>query len=281
MTRFRVVALAAILAAPSLCLTLAPASKAKTIRPAAAQLSFDRPPLFPGLGLLLVPRQAGASWPDFIDPYTIHGVARRALLAIQTRARTPLLAGPALSHRQRRELRQHIDSHLPRYDHLFERAARRHGLPASLIAAVAYIESRWRPDARYQSTVGLMMLSPDAADLVGVNDRQSAAQSIRGGADYLKRMQALIPSAVPFPDRNNYALAAYNMGIGHLRDAVRLAQQLGFNPYLWADLRQVIPLLSDKRYYRDLRHGYARGEDVVKYVERVRRCQALIAPQLD
>ncbi|MGB7754465.1 MAG: transglycosylase SLT domain-containing protein, partial [Salinisphaera sp.] len=186
-----------------------------------------------------------------------------------------------LDARQRRDLRHRLATTLPRYDHLFARAARNYDLPAGFIAAVAYVESKWRPAARYRHAAGMMMLSSSTARQMGISNRLSAAASVRGGARYLARLRARISAAVPRPDRNYFALAAYNMGIGHLRDAQTLARRLGKNPHIWSDLKQVIPLLSERRYYSDLAHGYARGDAVVAYIERVRGCQALIAPYLD
>jgi membrane-bound lytic murein transglycosylase F len=66
-----------------------------------------------------------------------------------------------------------------------------------------------------------------------------------------------------------FALAAYNMGIGHLHDARILAKRLGLNHNTWSDLKQVLPLLSQKKYYKNLQYGYARGEEPLRYVEAV------------
>lgn len=183
-----------------------------------------------------------------------------------------------LNPRQRRDLRHLLVTTLPRYDHLFTRAARNYDLPAGFLAAVAYIESKWRPAADHRDVAGMMMLSSSTARQMGVSNRLSAAESVRGGARYLARLRDRISTAVPLPDRDYLALAAYNMGIGHVRDAQTLARRLGKNPHLWSDLKQVIPLLAERRYYSSLQHGYARGDAVVAYIERVRGCQALIAP---
>ncbi len=78
-------------------------------------------------------------------------------------------------------------------------------------------------------------------------------------ARYLKRLLKRIPEQVSGQDRIWYALAAYNVGFGHVMDARMLATQLGKDPDLWVSLKEVLPLLSKKQYYRSLPHGYARG----------------------
>lgn len=67
------------------------------------------------------------------------------------------------------------------------------------------------------------------------------------------------------------SLAAYNVGYGHLSDARKLTSQLGKNPNLWIDVKDSLPLLSQRRYYRNTRYGYARGQEPVNYVQNIRR----------
>ncbi|WP_109994450.1 transglycosylase SLT domain-containing protein [Salinisphaera sp. LB1] len=251
--------------------------------PGAVSARLDRlgHGLFPGVGHLLAPENT--PWPRFVDPWSASSrpaTVLREIAALPPRPRADP-PRPGLNPRQRQDLGRRLHTTLPRYNQLFANAGHAYGLPASLLAAVAYIESKWRPRATHHRAAGMMMLSPSTARTVGVTDRLSAVASVRGGAHYLARMRARVSSKVPLPDRNDFALAAYNMGMGHLRDAQTLARRLGKNPHLWSDLKQVLPLLAEPRYYTDLPHGYARGGDVVAYVERVRGYQALIAPHLD
>ncbi len=73
-----------------------------------------------------------------------------------------------------------------------------------------------------------------------------------------------------YVDISRFALAAYNMGMGHLYDARLLAERRGLNKSSWTDLREVLPLLMDPKYYKSLRHGYARGREAQRYVSQVR-----------
>ena len=83
-------------------------------------------------------------------------------------------------------------------------------------------------------------------------------------------MKNLLSDEITEPDRTWFALASYNVGRGHFRDAQALARKLGKNPYLWIDMKEVLPLLSEKKYYKDTNYGYARGTEPVTYVTRIR-----------
>lgn len=97
---------------------------------------------------------------------------------------------------------------------------------------------------------------------------------------YLDQMKKRLPKEIQEPDRTWFALAAYNVGFGHLRDAMNLAQQPKKDPYTWRDLKTVLPLLSRKTYYKNLPHGYARGTEPVRYVERIRHYQDMLEQQI-
>ena len=75
--------------------------------------------------------------------------------------------------------------------------------------------------------------------------------------------------------------ADVHVGFGHLRDARKLARQLGKNPDYWVDLKEVLPLLSQKKYYKTLKFGYARGSEPVRYVQRIRDYQQVLQQQFN
>jgi membrane-bound lytic murein transglycosylase F len=136
---------------------------------------------------------------------------------------------------------------------------------------MAYQESHWNPDAESPTGVrGLMMLTNAAASDLGVEDRLDPAQSIRGGAQYLKKMLQALPENIPEPDRTWLALAAYNIGLGHLEDARMLTQKNKGDPDKWVDVKANLPLLSQKKWFQQTRYGYARGREPVRYVENIR-----------
>lgn len=175
-----------------------------------------------------------------------------------------------------------IEQRLPRYRELFVAAAGKYDLPPLLLAAQAYQESHWNPAARSPTGVrGMMMLTLNTARSVGVSNRLDARQSIFGGARYMARIRARLPDDIQGPDRMWIALAAYNVGYGHITDAQKLTRDLGLNPYHWRDLKQALPLLSDPRYYEHMKYGYARGAEPVRYVQRIREYQHVLASRTD
>ncbi len=176
---------------------------------------------------------------------------------------------------------RHIKGRLPRFKALFQESAERHGLSWTLLAAMAYQESRWNPRAKSPTGVrGLMMLTRRTAKELNVKNRLDPAQSVRGGALYLARLLKRLPESVVGEDRLWFALAAYNVGMGHLYDARKLATRLSGNPDVWFGLKDTLPLLARKKYYKTLRYGYARGSEPVNYVRRIRDFQDMLEQHL-
>ena len=160
---------------------------------------------------------------------------------------------------------------LPKYRTYFEKAASKHGLDWRLVAAQSYQESHWDPAAvSFTGVKGLMMLTQETAASLGVKSRIDPGESIEGGAHYLALLYERIGNGVPEPDRTYMSLAAYNVGWGHLEDARALAVRLNKSPDSWQDVSTTLPLLRQKKYYRTLPHGYARGTEPVRYVNRIK-----------
>jgi membrane-bound lytic murein transglycosylase F len=164
-----------------------------------------------------------------------------------------------------------MNATLPSYRKLFQQAQEITEIDWRLIAALGYQESHWDPLATSPTGVrGLMMLTADTADHLGVNDRLDPKENVPAGASYLLTLKEALPDRIPEPDRTWIALAAYNTGMGHLEDARVLAQQNKLNPDSWADLKKALPLLSKTAHYTSLKHGYARGGEAVIFVENIR-----------
>lgn len=167
--------------------------------------------------------------------------------------------------------RRRIHERLPKYQPFFEEASAKYGLDWQLVAAQAYQESHWNPRAKsFTGVRGIMMLTLDTAKALGLKNRLEAKGSIFAGTRYMARLHRMVGDDVPEPDRTLMALAAYNIGFGHLQDARNLAQRLGKPSNSWHGVRSVFPLLQKKKYYRTLQHGYARGNEAVQYVDRIR-----------
>ncbi|MEE4331240.1 MAG: membrane-bound lytic murein transglycosylase MltF [Wenzhouxiangella sp.] len=164
-----------------------------------------------------------------------------------------------------------IGERLPELRPLFEDAAEANDLDWRLLAAVGYQESHWDPQAVSRTGVrGVMMLTQRTARQLGIENRTDPQQSIEGGARYLRSMIDRMPARIQLPDRIWLALAAYNVGFGHLEDARVLTERLGGDPDRWLDVRDHLPLLTQERWYSQTRFGYARGYEPVQFVENIR-----------
>ncbi|HNP36332.1 MAG TPA: membrane-bound lytic murein transglycosylase MltF [Woeseiaceae bacterium] len=166
---------------------------------------------------------------------------------------------------------RHYESRLPRYRESFEKAAAEWGIDWRLLAAIGYQESHWRSHAVSPTGVkGIMMLTQDTAAYLGLDDRVDPDTSIYGGAQFFARQTERVADTVDEPDRTWMALAAYNVGFNHVKDARLIVEQLGGDPDSWVDTSNALPLLAQRKWYSKLPYGYARGWEPVLYVNNIR-----------
>ncbi len=172
---------------------------------------------------------------------------------------------------------QNVEARLPEYKDLIEEVALEYQIDWRLLAAISYQESYWNPRAVSPTGVkGMMMLTRRTAKEMGVSYRFDARQSLRGGARYFKKMYQLLSDDIREPDRSWFALAAYNIGRGHLEDARKLTEELGGNPNHWKDVKERLPLLRQRKYFSKTRFGFARGDEAVHYVQNIRHYYSLL-----
>ena len=171
-----------------------------------------------------------------------------------------------------------LRTRLPKWREKIEAAAKETNLDWQLLAALSYQESHWNPRAKSPTGVrGFMMLTLNTAREMGVKSRLDPDQSINGGARYFRKMYDRLSDDIVEPDRTWLALAAYNIGFLHLQDARKITQDQGGNPNLWSDIRERLPLLTKRQYYKQTRYGYARGHEAVSYVNNIRNFYNVIA----
>ncbi len=166
---------------------------------------------------------------------------------------------------------RHYESRLPRYRAIFEEAAAQWRIDWRLLAAIGYQESHWRSGAVSPTGVrGIMMLTEDTARYLGLDDRLDPRNSIFGGAQYYARQTERVADTVDEPDRTWMALAAYNVGFNHIKDARQIVEWQGGNPDTWVDINKALPLLAQRKWYTRVPFGYARGWEPVLYVNNIR-----------
>lgn len=164
-----------------------------------------------------------------------------------------------------------VNDRLHRYSGSFQRAASATGLSWQLLAAVGYQESHWNPQAVSPTGVrGLMMLTIPTARSLGIYNRTDPHLSIIGAARYLVLLMDRLPPSIPQPDRSWMALASYNIGLGHVMDARVLTDRQGGNPDSWKAVKKRLVMLSERRYYKHTKYGYANGRVAAHYVANIR-----------
>jgi membrane-bound lytic murein transglycosylase F len=109
---------------------------------------------------------------------------------------------------------------------------------------------------------------PSTARSLDVNDIHNPVENIYAGVQYLKKLFDRFEGAED-SDRLMLALAAYNVGEGHLQDARNLASRMNLDPNSWASLEKTLPLLRYRKYYKDAKYGYCRGTEPVIYIKQI------------
>lgn len=157
------------------------------------------------------------------------------------------------------------------YDQYFKQYATLVGWDWRLLASLAFQESRFDHEAvSWAGAFGVMQLMPETAESLNIEPESPVADHIRAGAYYLRWLDGIMEKHIDDEsERIKFVLAAYNVGIGHVLDARRLAEKYGKDPNTWKDNVDYYILNKSKpKYYRDpvVRFGYARGSEPYRYV---------------
>jgi len=164
------------------------------------------------------------------------------------------------------------------YDQVFKQYAQEIGWDWRLLAAIAYSESGFDPNATsWMGARGLMQVMPKTARSFGVaeSDLGNPEVSIRVASKILKELDGIMRSRTSAGDRIKFVLAAYNAGSGHVTDAIALARKYELNPRVWSEnVEQAMLWKMDPEYYNDsvCSNGYCRGTEPVDYVVKVLNC---------
>ena len=164
-----------------------------------------------------------------------------------------------------------VNSVLPRFRGWFQQAQEIYGIEWRLLAALSYQESHWNADATSETGVrGIMQFTEDTAKRYNV-DRLDPRSSILGGARYLSELKRDgLAARIQEPDKTWLALAAYNIGLGHIENARILTQRAKKNPDMWPDVRRHLPMLARPEIASQFKLGSCRCNMPVEYVESVR-----------
>ena len=166
------------------------------------------------------------------------------------------------------------DGRISQYDEIIRLEAKKQGWDWRLIASVIYCESQFVSDIRSKKgATGLMQLMPETAKLLGVKDKTNPEQNISGGIKFMTQLDEHFKEEIPeMNERLKFILASYNIGLGHITDARRLAEKYGRNPSKWkGNVDHFLLSKSKKEFYSDpvVKCGYAKGVETCEFVKGV------------
>jgi len=167
--------------------------------------------------------------------------------------------------------RENNNKRISPYDDLIQSLSNEYDYDWRLIAAQVNKESQFNPNAKsWAGAKGLLQVMPRTAREVGIKDLKKPENGLRAGIKYMRWIDDQLSNELPADVQVWFTLAAYNAGLGHLKDARSLAAQQGLNPNRWfGHVEKAFLLLSKPQYYKKARYGYVRGTEPVSYVKHI------------
>ncbi|MBR5856846.1 MAG: transglycosylase SLT domain-containing protein, partial [Bacteroidales bacterium] len=165
------------------------------------------------------------------------------------------------------------NKHISPYDNLIKEHSRILGWDWHLLASLIYQESKFKAAVSSpRGAIGLMQIKESVANKYGIDDIYNPNDNIKAGTLHLKRLQGMyLKMGADSTNARLLAIAAYNCGEGRMSDCMSLATEEGKNPLLWSDIREIIPLLREEKYYTSpaVKYGSFKGKETLKYVEKI------------
>ena len=166
-----------------------------------------------------------------------------------------------------------LGRHLSPYDQTIRENSHILGWDWRLLASLIYQESKFKAGvSSSRGAIGLMQIKEAVAQKYGIDDIYNPSDNIKAGTLHLNRLQKMyLKMGADSLNARQIAIAAYNCGEGRMSDCMNLATQEGKNPLLWSDIKEIIPLLRDEKYYNSptVKYGRFNGKETLKYVEKI------------
>ena len=215
-------------------------------------------------------RKGSGEWKAFLDKWLTEMKETRKFNFLYFK----YFESPRVAERMNSEFNSISGSRISKYDGIIKEIAKEYNWDWRLISAIVYHESRFNEDAgSWLGAYGLMQLMPATAEAFGIENIENPKQNVKGGILLLNSLNNQFVKSIPdSTQRIKFVLAAYNIGLGHVNDAQRLAKKYGKNPNIWDGSVDVyLQNKSEEQYFKDevVRFGYCRGEEATNFVRNV------------
>ena len=215
-------------------------------------------------------RKGSVEWKAYLDDWIneIKGTRKFNFLYYK------YFESPRVAERKNSEFNSISGSRISKYDDMIKEIAQQYNWDWRLISSIIYHESRFNEDAgSWIGAYGLMQLMPVVAENYGIENIEDPRQNVKGGILLLNSLNDRFIESIPdSAQRIKFVLAAYNIGLGHVYDAQRLAKKYGKNPQIWENnVDYYLQNKSNEKYFKDevVRFGYCRGEEATNFVRNV------------
>lgn len=215
-------------------------------------------------------RKGSAEWKAYLDKWLSEFKDTRKYHLLYYK----YFESPRIAERLNSEFNSISGGRISKYDGMIKEIAQEYNWDWRLISAIIYHESRFNENAgSWTGAYGLMQIMPATAEAFGVENIENPKQNVKGGVLLLNSLNNQFLKVIPdSTERVKFVLAAYNVGLGHVNDAQRLAKKYGMNPLVWENNVEIyLQNKSEEQYFKDevVRWGYCRGEEAVKFVKNV------------
>lgn len=215
-------------------------------------------------------KKGSTDWKDFLDNWISEFKKTRKFKTLYHK----YFESPRIVERMDSEYHSLSGGRISEYDELVKKIAAQYNWDWRLISSIIYSESRFNTAAdSWAGAKGLMQLMPNTAEAFGIENYELPEQNIRAGILFLNWLNNQLVESLPdSTERVNFVLAAYNVGLGHVNDARKLAEKYGADPNVWDNnVEDFLKKKSVEKYYNDsvVQWGYCRGIEATNYVEKV------------
>jgi membrane-bound lytic murein transglycosylase F len=215
-------------------------------------------------------RKGSAEWKAYLDKWLAEFKDTRKYHHLYYK----YFESPGIIERMTSDLNSITGGKISKYDGMIKEIAKEYNWDWRLISAIIYHESRFNENAgSWTGAYGLMQIMPATAEAFGVENIENPNQNVKGGILLLNSLNNQFLKVIPdSTERVKFVLAAYNIGLGHVNDAQRLAKKYGMNPLVWDNnVELYLQNKSEEKYFKDevVRWGYCRGEEATNFVKKV------------